>query len=139
MGWLKPPQVFFWCRDEFFHQCWASFFSGSLGDFNGIHFGWIKVDATILGEFEGFPPNIVPNFWVGNVMTPFFGCFLGKGAYLVMLHCTGKGGQAQSLKSAEAPKRQSAKWHRSAKASLSVKASKRHMQRSAKVVRSAGT
>ena len=56
-----------------------------------------------------------------------------------MFHCTGKGGQAQSLKSAEAPKRQSAKWHRSAKASLSVKASKRHMQRAAKVVRSAGT
>ena len=38
------------------------FFSGSLGDFNGIHFGGIKVDANILGELEGCPPNIVPNF-----------------------------------------------------------------------------
>ena len=39
------------------------------------------MDATI----EGLPPNIVPNFWVGNIVTPFFGCFLGKGAYRVML------------------------------------------------------
>ena len=48
---------FFWCPDEFFHQCWASFFCGSLGDFNGIHFEGIKVDANKLGELEGFLPN----------------------------------------------------------------------------------
>ena len=69
----------------------------------------------------------------------FQGLLLLVPGKVLPFHCMGKGGQAQSLKSAEAPKRQSAKWHRSAKASLSVKASKRHMQRSAKVVRSAGT